>query len=94
MRATVVRLTKEGACEARTENALLLVFTPPTGSTPHLNDVLAFDQLSLDSNVSVTNVTRGQRFMMHIAAHNVHDLRLPSGHGTSRVPSEARIRES
>ena len=94
MNATVVRLTKEGACEARTDNALLVVFTPPIGSTPHLNDELEIDGLALDADVAVTNVTRQQRFVVRIAGDNVHDLRLPSGHGTSRVPSEGRIRQS
>ena len=94
MKAEVLRLTAGGACEARTENDLLVVFRPSAGHEFRLGDMLTFDQLALDADVSVTNITRGGQCLVRIAAKDVHDLRLAATHGSNRTPSPARLREA
>ena len=94
MKAEILRLTAGGAYEARTENDLLVVFRPSAGHEFHLGDMLTFDELALDADVSVTNVTHGGQYLVHIAAKNVHDLRLAATHGSTRTPSPARLREA
>ncbi|GAC1648246.1 MAG: hypothetical protein NVS4B3_03540 [Gemmatimonadaceae bacterium] len=78
-------------CEAKTTNELLLVFVVPNGAAITLGDRLDFDAIRLDSVLPVRNVTRKASFSILLQKINVHDLRLPSGHGGSRTPSDARI---
>jgi hypothetical protein len=92
MKAEVLRLTAAGMCEARTENDLLVVFRPSAGQELRLGDMLTFDDLALDGDVSVTNMTHGGEYLVHIAGNNVHDLRLDATHGSTRTPSPARLR--
>lgn len=92
MEAVVLKVGAEGHCEARTDNALLVVFRPPAASRVRLGDKVQFIDLRLDADVSVVNSNRDERFVVHIKANNVHDLRLSGGHGTSRTPSADRIR--
>jgi hypothetical protein len=94
LKAEILRLTAGGAYEARTENDLLVVFRPSAGHDFRLGDVLAFNELALDADVSVTNVTQGAQCLVHIAATDVHDLRLAANHGSTRTPSSARLREA
>ena len=93
MKAEILRLTAGGACEARTENDLLVVFRPSAEHAFRLGDMLTFDELALDADVSVTNITQGGQYLVHIAAQDVHDLRLAAAHGSTRTPSPARLRE-
>jgi len=90
LKAELQRLTAGGACEARTENDLLVVFRPSAGHDFRLGDVLTFDELVLDADVSVTNLTHGGQCLVHIAAKDMHDLRLAASHGSTRTPSSAR----
>ena len=92
MKAEVIRLTGEDMCEARTENGLLVVFRPPAERELRLSDVLEFDELALDADVQVANASRGYRFVAHIGGNDIHDLRLPAAHGSSRTPSRERLR--
>lgn len=92
LKAEVVRLTSQGMCEARTENHLLVVISLSVGRDLLLGDRLEFDKLSLDSDVTVTNATQGNSFVVRITAGDVHDLRLPADHRSSRTPTEARLR--
>jgi hypothetical protein len=93
MQARVLRLTQYGHAEARTDNDLLVVFKVPAGHEVRLNDLLEIQDLELDSNRTIVNLTRGSSFGVHLAARDVHDLRLKSAHGSSRTPSRARLRE-
>lgn len=92
MRTKVVKRT-ENTCEAQTENGLLVVFAFPRTEEVRLNDALEFGSLKLDAETEVTNVIRGHRFAGYISATDAHDLRLPDHHGSSRTPSQARLRE-
>jgi len=94
MKAEIIRLTAGGAYEARTENDLLVVLSSSAGHEFHVGDMLTFEGLALDADVSVTNVTQGGHYLVHIDAKNVHDVRLPATHGSTRTPSPARLREA
>lgn len=92
MEATVQRMHSTPiVCEANTPNQLLLVFAVPEGTVVRLGDRLVFPQLQLDVPVPVSNLTRKTSFSTVLKANNVHDLRLPSGHGTSRTPTPERL---
>jgi hypothetical protein len=89
MKAEIVRFTGDGrVCEARTENRLLVVFTCPVRPTLQVGDTLVFGELAIDRDIAVRD-PQGTEFMIRA---EIHDLRLPIGHGTSRTPSEARLR--
>jgi hypothetical protein len=91
MKATVISQSIPlETCSARTDSDVLAVFRVPTGASIDLGDVLELDLLALDSPQEITNTTKGHRLSIEVRSHDVHDLRLPSGHGTSRFPSTER----
>jgi hypothetical protein len=94
MKAKVLKIGALGNCETRTETNLLVVFSLPRLIALRLGDLLEFDDLGLDRDVSVRTISRDIRFIVHIAANDVHDLDLPIAHGTGRTPSEERLRRS
>ena len=94
MDAEVVSITKERSCRARLGNDVLVVFPEAAGHPVKLSDKLRFVDLVIDADVRVLNLTTGDSFTVHIAANNVHDLRLPTQHGGSRTPSPERLRGS
>jgi len=94
MKATVQRVSAEGSCEARTDNALLVVFRAPTDQELRPGDELEFSTLVLDGEAVVANVNRSYSFAVRLERNNIHDLRLTADHGSSRTPSEERLRES
>jgi len=91
MEAEVVSITRERSCRAQLRNDLLIVFAEPLGVSLRLGDRLRFVGLSLDSVVRVENLSQGNGFTVYVQAINVHDLRLPMAHGTSRTPSTERL---
>jgi hypothetical protein len=92
--AAVMTISQERTCSARLPNDILVVFAEPPGLSLRLGDRLRFMDLELDADVRVLNVTQGHEFMVHIAAHDVHDLRLPACHGGSRTPTRERLHTS
>jgi hypothetical protein len=94
MDAEVVSITKERSCRAQLGNGVLVVFPEAPAHPVNLSDKLRFIDLALDADVRVLNITTGDSFVVHIAANNVHDLRLPARHGGSRTPSPERLRGS
>jgi hypothetical protein len=91
MDGLVVAMSRERACSARLANDILVVFPAPPGAALGVGDRLRFMDLRLDASVRVLNLTREQQLVVHIAAHEVHDLRLPADHGGSRTPSHERL---
>lgn len=91
MRATVISLSHLRTCSARTDNQILFVFELPTDVIVLLSDELSIANPSLSGVLRIMNVTRGTLFDANIKPNDVHDLRLPSGHGTSRTPSMTRL---
>jgi hypothetical protein len=89
MKAEIVRITGHKACEARTENQLLIVFEWPATPSLHLGDTLTLRKLAVDTETVVMETVDGLEFVVRA---EIHDLRLPSGHGTSCTPSRDRLR--
>jgi hypothetical protein len=78
-------------CSARTDNQILFVFALPTDVAVHVNDELTIANPSLDGVLRIANVTRRTSFDTSIKSNDVHDLRLPTSHGTCRTPSLTRL---
>lgn len=91
MEAEVVSITKERSCRAQLANDILVVFQEVPGRELELGDRLRFIDLRLDAEVRVIRLADSSEFTAYIAANDVHDLRLPMKHGTSRTPSEERL---
>lgn len=88
MRAAVVKLNFYlPTAEARTGNEIIIAFRPPLDGSLSLSDELEIDLERLDAEQYVLNVTTGKMIRLKIEKQNVHDLRLPGGHGSSRFPS-------
>ena len=93
MLVIVQALAAEGrSCSARSENDILFVFPVPSGSTLRLGHVIELDPLSLNEPQVARNITTQQQINVLLEDKNIHDLLLPSGHGTSRTPSRERLR--
>ena len=78
--------------EALTSDEILFVFSLPKPIFLKLNDVLEIDQFNLDKPQTIKNLTSGHDFQIVIKSNDVHDLRLPGGHGTSRFPAVERLK--
>ena len=91
MRARVIMLNVQmPTAQAVTSNEIAIAFTPPLDGSISLSDQLEVDLNVLDTEQDVLNLTSGERLRLRISTLNVHDLRLPGGHGTSRFPSLER----
>ena len=77
--------------QARTENEIAVSFAIEDGSTVKLNEILEFDLLSLVETQTVRRASTGQLIRVRLRDIDIHDLRLPLGHGTSRFPSRERM---
>ena len=91
MKGEVVGITRERSCRVQLGNDILVVFQEPAAVPLALGDSLWFHDLKLDATVLVQNLSQRVEFEAYVASNNVHDLRLPSGHGTSRTPSIERL---
>jgi hypothetical protein len=93
MKATVVKLNLYlPSCEARTRNDIIIAFRPPVDGSIRLSDELEFDLERIDTEQDVMNFRTGQTIRLKVEKQNVHDVRLPGGHGTSRFPALDRRR--
>jgi hypothetical protein len=92
MTAEIILITKERFCSARLPNGILVVFREPVGQVLRLGDRLRFDDLRMESHVAVVNETQGRAFTIHVAAEDVHEVRLPVKHGVSRTPTPERLK--
>lgn len=77
--------------QARTENEIAVSFAIEDGSTVKLNEVLEVDFPTLVETQTVRRASTGQLIRVRLREIDIHDLRLPSGHGTSRIPCRERI---
>jgi len=92
MLATVQALRVNGqSCEACADNAILFVFPVPPGADLRLGHVIDLDPLIFNRPQTARNLSTQQPFELVLKDNNVHDLRLPSGHGTNRLPSAERL---
>jgi len=91
LKATVVKLTRDRVCEARTDNEILFVFSLPDAVDVGIADLLELGRPILEGVLRVQNLTRGGAFETAIQSNDVHDLRLPIRHGGSRTPTIERL---
>jgi hypothetical protein len=92
MRANIQKLNMSlPYCDAQTDHEILFVFRPPASGLLHVGDVIEFDPHILDTAQSALHVESGERFSIEIHKKDVHDLRLPAAHGSSRFPSRERL---
>lgn len=83
-----------GNYQARTDNEIGIAFSITDGTSLKLNDELDVHLQSLVQSQEVVCKRTGQVVAVRLRDIDLHDLRLPSGHGTSRVPSDSRLSEA
>ena len=92
MRATIQKLNMSVPyCDARTAHDILFVFRPPVSGLLHIGDIIELDPHVLDAPQTALHVATGEGFTIEIHKNDVHDLRLPAAHGSSRFPSPERL---
>jgi hypothetical protein len=95
MHAAVQKLNRSlPNCDAKTATDILVAFRPPVSPAIHVGDVLDIDLFQLDAEQTIHNISRGFSFPALIHSHDIHDLRMSGGHGTSRFPTAERRSES
>ena len=93
MKAIITRTSsQQDTVEARTENDILVVFSCSDKFKP--NDEVEFIHFVMDGKVEIKNHTRGSSNLVEIKPSNVHDLRLPISHGSSRTPGLERLQSA
>ena len=93
MKAKITRTSSQhDSVEAKTGNDILVVFS--CSDKFKLNDEVEFINFVMDGEVELKNHTRGTSNLVVIKPNNVHDLRLPMSHGTSRTPSLERLKNA
>ena len=93
MKAIITRTSSQhDSVEAKTGNDILVVFSCPDKFK--LNDEVEFINFVMDGEVELKNHTRDTSNKVVIKPNNVHDLRLPMSHGTSRTPSLERLQDA
>ena len=91
MRATIQKLNMAlPYCDARSDTDILFVFRPPATGL-NLGDAIEFDHGILEAEQIAQNISTGERFTIHLRERDIHDLRLPAAHGSSRFPSPERF---
>ena len=83
-----------GSYQARTDNEIAIVFSIADGTRLKLNDELDVNLPSLVCSQELVCKRTGQVVAVKLRDIDLHDLRLPSGHGTTRIPSEGRLSEA
>lgn len=92
MRAIITSFNRGlGNYQARTDNDIALSFSICDGQHLKLNEHIEVDLPHLVALQSVVRVSDGRTVAIKLGARDIHDLRLPSGHGTSRSPSASRL---
>ena len=94
MRATIQKInTALPYCDARSVGDILFVFHPPAAGL-HVGDVIEFDHTVLEESQAARNISTGETFQIHLRERDIHDLRLPAAHGSSRFPSPERFNDA
>jgi hypothetical protein len=92
MRAIITSFNRGlGNYQARTDNDIALSFSIRDGQHLGLNEYIEVDLPNLVTLQSVVRVADGRIIAVKLGAHDIHDLTLRSGHGTSRFPSPERL---
>ena len=93
MKTTIEKTNAQySTVNALTDNGILVVFHAPNLRDFQIGDELEIDLTKLDQSQNIKNQTRRTALYVRIQSNDVHDLRLPAGHETSRFPSVQRRR--
>ena len=82
------------AWQARTDNDIALAFSILDGTRLKLNEELEVDLPKLLTTQTLVRASTGAAVAIRMRENDLHDLRLPSGHGTSRTPTIARLSDA
>jgi len=92
MRAVITSFNRSiGNCQARTQNDIAISFAVVDGTALKLNEEIEVDLPTVVQLQSFVRVSDGKLVRIRIREIDLHDLNLPSGHGTSRTPSTERL---
>ena len=92
MKATIVCFNHSiNHYEATTDNDIAFSFSVLDGEHLKLNESLEVDLTRIVAAQQLTRISDGKIIKIKIGEHDLHDLRLPMAHGTSRRPSKERL---
>ena len=86
MRGIVTQINVHRSCSVKLSNDILVVFAEPKGLSLQIGDELEFQGNIPGEACSIENVSQANTFTVQIERRNLHDLRLPMEHGSSRTP--------
>ena len=89
MKAIIQRLGKSGAT-AVTQHDIAVTLAPDCYKDLKIGDTLQINLHNIGEEQVVKNMTNKTEFKITLHEHDVHDLQLPSNHGSSRIPSITR----
>jgi hypothetical protein len=77
--------------QVQCKNDIAVAFAIEDGTKLRLNEELEVDLPNLIKVQRMRRLTTGQDIKVRLRDCDIHDLRIPSGHGTSRTPSIERL---
>lgn len=77
--------------EATTDNNIALSFSVLGDEHLKLNEILEIDLPRVVATQQLTRISDGKIIQIKIGEHDLHDLKLPVAHGTSRKPTKERL---
>lgn len=80
--------------QARTDSDIALSFCILDGTRLRLNEELEVDLPNLLASQKLVRRSTGASIAVRLRDIDLHDLRLPSGHGSARTPSSARLNDA
>jgi len=84
------RTAADVRCEATSDNDILFSFHAPRDAI-HLGDQIEFDPEAHGVSQVASNLDAPTTFPVVLKKHDIHDVRLPPGHRTSRFPAPGRF---
>ena len=95
MKAVVTSFNRaQNYWQVRTTNDIAIAFSIEDSSILKLNEEVEVDLPNVVSKQELQRMTDGKIVRIRLHDYDLHDLRLPSGHGTSRKPSTERLNEA
>lgn len=92
MKATIVSFNRSlNNYEATTDNNIALSFSVLDDEHLKLNENLDVDLTRVFATQQLTRISDGKIIRIKIGENDLHDLKLPMAHGTSRRPSKERL---
>jgi hypothetical protein len=92
LRATIQARNALGGYSAKTDNNILMVFKVVGIETLAVGEVIEVDLPNVLGSQHIVRVKTGRTIGIELGRTDIHDLDLPTDHGTSRMPSPDRMR--